>query len=418
MKVNIISHTDKSGGASRAAYRLLKSLNKKKIKTEMIVSRKLTDDYQVKSASKFKQNLSSIINIFSRYIQSKQKTKNPILHSSNFFGSNVFNMIQKSNADIINLHWINSETLSIKQIKKINKPIVMTLHDMWAFCGSEHLSIDSEMSEFRLGYKEKKSESDYISGINLNKRVWDRKIKYWNTPFVIITPSRWLAKCTRESRLFRDWEIYTIPNALDTTVYKPIDKNMAKEFFNFPKNKKIIGFGAMGGGDDPNKGFDLLKEALEKLSDKCDYHCVIFGQSKPINAHNISIDTEYVGRLYDDYSMSLFYNAIDVMVVPSRQESFGQTASEAQSCGVPVVAFNSTGLTDVIQHKVTGYLAEPFSTSDLVFGIEWIFRNHDLIDFKKNARFRAITLWSMDVIATQYEDIFSKILSRSSKRIS
>lgn len=60
------------------------------------------------------------------------------------------------------------------------------------------------------------------------------------------------------------------------------------------------------------------------------------------------------------------------MAVPSRLETFGQTASEAHACGTPVVAFNTGGLADIVAHRETGYLATPFDAQDLATGIEWV----------------------------------------------
>jgi glycogen synthase len=75
-------------------------------------------------------------------------------------------------------------------------------------------------------------------------------------------------------------------------------------------------------------------------------------------------------------ALGLLYGAADVMVVPSLQESFGQTGSEAQACGRPVVAFDCTGLRGVVQHLATGYLVEPFNVEGLAawlmaFRIYW-----------------------------------------------
>jgi len=58
--------------------------------------------------------------------------------------------------------------------------------------------------------------------------------------------------------------------------------------------------------------------------------------------------------------------------VPSRHETFGQAASEAQACGTPVVAFSVGGLQDIVLPKKTGFLAEPFEALSLAAGISWV----------------------------------------------
>lgn len=62
----------------------------------------------------------------------------------------------------------------------------------------------------------------------------------------------------------------------------------------------------------------------------------------------------YAGRVVDDPRLRLLHDAADVMVVPSRQEAFGQSASEAHACGTPVVAFRPGGLTDIVDARGTG----------------------------------------------------------------
>lgn len=412
MKINIVSHSDTVGGAARAAYRLHQALIKNGLISEMIVKVKQSDDFTVvASPSKLLQTFSRGVGFLSNNCNRLQKTKSPTLHSFNFIGSYVFRKIQSSNAEIINLHWINAETLTIKQISKINKPIILTLHDMWAFCGSEHLSVDTGFSQFRLGYDKKTKDSDHISGIDLNYFTWCRKKKYWNKPFTIVTPSTWLSKCVRESKLFSGWDVHTIPNTLNTDVFKPMERNVARKVLNLPQNKKLIGFGAMGGGADPNKGFDLLVDALLHLDNKTDYHCVVFGQSAPKDVPNFGLPVIYLGHLHDDATLALFYNAIDVMVVPSRQEAFGQAASEAQASATPVVAFRTTGLIDVVEHQTTGYLAKPFEASDLACGISWCL--NDEFRYKSlslAARERAKNLWSEKVVALQYRSLYEAVL--------
>ncbi|MEZ9667163.1 glycosyltransferase [Vibrio breoganii] len=412
MKIDIISHSDSLGGAARASLRLHRALLKENIDSSLIVKSCTTDQQRVISCSRIGQIYYRGLSYFSSKIGRLQKTRSSIIHSFNFFGSFVFKRIMSRKSDVVNLHWINAETLSIKQISKINKPVVMTLHDMWAFCGAEHLSVDDENSMFRKGYSLNDRNSDYIAGVNLNYLTWKRKQKYWNKPFILVTPSRWLSKCASESKLFRGWEIHTIPNPLDTDMFKPIDKSVARQLLNVDQDKIIIGFGAMGGGQDPNKGFDLLVDALNNLPNPDKYLCVILGQSHGSGTpSNINIDIKYVGHLHDEASLVAFYNALDVMVVPSKQENLPQTATEAQSCGIPVVAFNTTGLKDVVVHKVTGYLAEPFEPVSLARGIEWCVSDRG-IDCSLNARKRAVELWAEGVITLQYLNVYEKALDR------
>lgn len=413
MKINIVSHSDISGGAARAAYRLHRALIDNDFQSRMLVKQKISDDYTVIPITPAPQYyLSKVVTFFSSLLLKLQRTKNPVLHSANFFGSKVYHEIQSSDADVINLHWINFETLSIKQIGQINKPIVMTLHDMWAFCGGEHYCNDNTSSRFRLGY-EPQNKQDISPGIDLNRLIWSKKMKKWEKKFTIVTPSTWLSQCARDSKLFSGWDIHTIPNALNTDVFKPVNKIFARDLLNLPLNKKIIGFGAIGGGSDPRKGFDLLQDALNKLSSDESSISVVFGQSTPENIPELALPLLYIGRLYDDETLALLYNAIDVMVVPSRQENLPQTATEAQACGCPVVSFNSTGFPDAIEHKITGYLAKPFDTQDLAYGIEWCLTNNADGSLSQNCRDRAVSLWSFFNVANQYAKLYERLIISS-----
>ena len=82
-----------------------------------------------------------------------------------------------------------------------------------------------------------------------------------------------------------------------------------------------------------------------------------------------------LGETNNTLFLAKLYNISDVMCVPSRQETFGQTAVEAQACGTPVVAFNTSGLIDVINHKETGYLAKPYDVKDYSLGIQMLLEN-------------------------------------------
>ena len=315
--------------------------------------------------------------------------------------------------EIVNLHWMGRHTLSIEEIGQINKPVVWTLHDMWPFCGAEHSVPDVPDARFKIGYKaDNRTKGE--TGPDMNRSVWDRKRKSWERPMTLVCPSRWLAKCASESLLFRDWPVHCIPQPLDLKRWKPINKDYARDLLGLPHNSQIVLFGAIGGEADPNKGADLLRSALQHLKEqgKENFHLVVFGQSEPDKPTPVEYPVTYTGRLQDDLSLIATYCAADLMIVPSRQEAFGQTASEAHACGVPVVAFNVSGLPDIVEHQVTGYLAKPFDTEDLAAGIAWVLegpvRRRSLGDA---ARESVLQKFSEEVVAKAYSSLYDQVFA-------
>ena len=69
------------------------------------------------------------------------------------------------------MHWINNEFISIKEIGKINIPIVWTFYDMWPFCGAEHYTFEKRYIN---GY-ENSNKPIENNGVDLNKIIWEQK---------------------------------------------------------------------------------------------------------------------------------------------------------------------------------------------------------------------------------------------------
>ena len=78
-----------------------------------------------------------------------------------------------------------------------------------------------------------------------------------------------------------------------------------------------------------------------------------------------------MGRFDNEFKLAELINCADLLVLPSRMDNLPQTGLEAQACGLPVVAFNTNGIKDLIDHKIDGYLSEPFDVDSLKDGIEW-----------------------------------------------
>ena len=220
---------------------------------------------------------------------------------------------------------------------------------------------------------------------------------------------RWLAKCARESYLFRDFDI-VLSTPLPLDIYKTWPKN-SKQLFGLESNLPTILFGALSGNTDPRKGWDLLYESLKILEcQKFQFQIVILGQSEERVSLSLNSKVTYIQKLSDDYSLATLYSASDLVVVPSRIDNLPQMAMEAQACGIPVAGFNCTGMPDGVEHQKTGYLAKAYDVKDLANGIYWILSSDERkSSLGLEARKRAVELWSEEKITRQYESIFLKL---------
>lgn len=416
MKILHLSTYDTNGGAAKAAYRLHHGLKHMGVDSQMLVQVKFSNDADViatgskivKKYPKLKPHLDSLPKLFFRPYDQTKRTP----FSVQWLPSSIESRITEIEPDIINLHWISGGLINIETISQLNKPIVWTLHDMWAFTGGCHYSQKCDR------YKESCSNCPQMPAkcnVDLSRWVWQRKENAWNSiNGTLVTPSQWLANCAASSSLLKNWRIEVIPNGLDTEIYKPFEQAVVRKMLQLPQDKHLILFGAENATSNSRKGFHLLKSALENLSktdwsNKCEL--VVFGGTKSENSPDLRFKTHYLGRINDEKSLATVYSAVDIMVVPSIQESFGQTASESLACGTPVVAFNTTGLKDIVDHKQNGYLAKAFDTEDLARGIAWILEDKDRLKKLSNySREKVEQQFTQTLQAQRYKYLYEQVV--------
>jgi len=401
------------GGAAIAANRLHNALLKNGVDSKMLVCEKTSDDTTVIGpSSKLSKYSPKFRNLISHSILKLQKTTNPVQHSLNYFPTGIHKLINSMDIDIVNLHWVNAEMISIKEIAKINKPTVWTLHDSWAFCGAEHHPALDNDTRYVEGYIiNNRNASD--SGIDINRWVWNKKNRSWKVATMsIVCPSTWLYKNCLGSSLFKNNNIYNIPNCISTDDFSPIDKATARELIGLPPNKKYILFGAVKSTSHPLKGYDLLLKALEKLENLSKVELLVFGSLDSDSELQKNIKIRALGHLYDHLSLKLLYNVSDVFVSPSMQENLSNVIMESLVCGTPVVAFDIGGNKDMIKHKVNGYLVDPFYTDDLANGIAWVLDNSEEKQLAVSARKMAKEKFSEEKVVKQYISFYQSILRR------
>ena len=405
MKVLIVSTYDTIGGAARAAFRLCEALNQEGVPSQMLVAEKGSYSANVQRLSGHRRRLVRRLTTphVLPHLLNLQTSHNSNYRSLAIYGTGAVETINRSDADVVNLHWVQGEMFSVGDLMRIRKPVVWTLHDMWAFCGAEHYADDGAGARWRTGYT-RANRDPQDRGLDLDRWVWRRKAYRWRRPLHLVTPSHWLGDCCQESELFRDWSVEAIPNPLDLDTFRPWPKELARGAFKLPLEKKLILFGADGADPSGRKGVDLLHAAMCRFAGNgIDAHGVIFGRSAPGNPPDVGFPLHWTGRLNDDISLALLYSAADVMAVPSRMDNLPQTGTEAQCCGCPVVAFRVGGLSDIVDHQKTGYLADPFDTEDLAQGIRWVLEDPERrAALSTEARARAIRKWDTASIVKRY----------------
>jgi glycosyltransferase involved in cell wall biosynthesis len=280
---------------------------------------------------------------------------------------------------------------------------------MWAFTGGCHYD------ELCGAYKNKCGECTVLASKrkkDISRKIFNRKQKTYLklVNMTIVGLSNWLAMCAKNSSLLQEKKIVNLPNPIDSDVFQAFDKLKARELWGLPKNKKLVLYGAMGATSDPRKGFNELGDAFKNI-DRDDVEFVVFGASTPLNPPNIGCKTNYIGRLSDDVSLVTLYSAVDVMIVPSKQENLSNAIMESLACATPVVGFDIGGNSDLIEHKKNGYLAQPFDAPDLANGIEWVLDNENYDEFCFNARDKVMREFDSKIVAEKYIQLYKEIIN-------
>ncbi len=410
-------------GAGRAALRIHRALVDSGYDSYMRVLDPYRDDDRVKSGEPPLTLTSRTARLarqrWRTYAERGWSTPNPVIHTFGGQSAHLLHELNDSDADILNLHSI-SRMLSVRDIARLRKPLVWTFHDMWAFCGGEHYADDGVEARFRRGYlPDNRPEQE--RGPDLNRRTWQAKKHSWaKQQFTVVCPSRWLAECTAGSILFRNAPVQVIPNALDTEgTWQPMPREAARAVLRLPAHKRLVLMGAEGGTTDPRKGGDLLRDMMDRFVQRQpdEVELMIYGQSGATALEHWPCRVHWLGTVRDDRVLVAAYSAADAMVVPSRQDNLPNTAVEAQGCGLPVIAFATGGLPEIVSHRTSGWLAKPFDVDDLAEGLLWVLQDEARrLALGRSAREHAVERFSPRVVADQYAALYARVLEEGRGR--
>jgi len=209
-------------------------------------------------------------------------------------------------------------------------------------------------------------------------------------------------------------EVKVIPNGVDTGLYRPMDRAIARERLGLPTNRKLIMFCAVNATTERNKGFECLQVALRMVSRRAhDVDAIVVGAGAPKAPPDLGLPVHYVGHCHDDVTLALYYCAADVVVIPSEEENLPNTILEAMASGTPCVAFRVGGIPDMIRNEVNGCLAKPRDPEDLCRGISFVLEDHERwMSFSEDCRTTAVREYDVNVTAKRHAALYEEILGR------
>jgi len=277
-------------------------------------------------------------------------------------------------ADVLHLHWTQFGFLSLHSMEslfRLGKPIVWTLHDMWAFTGGCHYSGSCERYQTHCQhcpFLRRPADHD------LSFRIFEqKKALFQQAPLTFVTPSQWLGQLLHQSELAGHFSRHVLPNPIDTSRFRPADDRVAvRRQLALPVDKRLLLFGSFNTSD-PRKGFRYVVEALNRVKDQLlDTELVVFGKSDGAALASLPLPVHCLGSVSSEERMIALYQAADALVIPSLEDNFPNTVIESLACGTPVIGFRTGGIPEQIRHQQTGYLAQSGSSDDLAAGIRWV----------------------------------------------
>ncbi|MCR4853250.1 MAG: glycosyltransferase family 4 protein [Prevotella sp.] len=413
MRVLIVNTSERTGGAAVAANRLMVALNNNGVKARMLVRDKSTDDLLVSQwGGGWRGQWNFLLERLSVWLRLRLRRKHLWDLDVACAGTDITSTREFQEADVVHLHWVNQGMLSLKDIRRIldsGKRVVWTMHDMWPATAICHLTM--ECRQFTTGC----CRCPYLPGggsdNDLSAKTWRRKQKMLEgRQITFVACSEWLASEARESALLKGQRVVSIPNPIDTSIFRPADKVASRQKLGLPTDMKLILFVSQR-VTNRNKGMDYLAKACESI---CEHQPQLAQQTALVvlGGHAEEVKSTFPMKVFpqgyvsDPRRIAALYNASDLFVLPSLSENLPNTIMEAMACGVPCVGFRTGGIPEMIDHKKNGYVANYRDADDLANGLTWVLSEADAEALSKDALHKVGRCWSQSSVAKRYIEVY------------
>lgn len=257
--------------------------------------------------------------------------------------------IDKLSPDLIHLHNIHGYYLNVpllfRYLRKIQKPVVWTFHDVWPITG--HCSYFGDCEKWKTSCSHCPRLGEYP------KSFYDRSVKNYKQKkemfsgidsLTLVSPSEWLADILKESYL-GNYPVQVINNGIDRDIFKPGDKTELRKKHGFDENDKIILGVATMFAKEERKG---LKFFIEMAGILKDYKFVLVGLDSGDTVQRLPENILAVKRVENARILAEYYSLSDIFCNPTLEDNYPTVNMEAMACGTPVVAFNTGGIKEQV----------------------------------------------------------------------
>jgi D-inositol-3-phosphate glycosyltransferase len=218
-----------------------------------------------------------------------------------------------------------------------------------------------------------------------------------------------------------------VPPGVDHTVFLPGDRGAARERLHLSGLRLALYVGRLQSHKGPDVAIRTVAEVIARdpVATADLVLAVVGGPSGPDKGAEVAHLMELASALgvgervmlfpaLPQHKLADFYSAADVALVPSRSESFGLVALEAQACGTPVVAARVGGLRHVVSDGITGFLVEGHDPSDHAERLLQLLTDRDLQDRMGREAARQAPRFTWDATTDSVLAVYHEVLGLAS----
>jgi glycosyltransferase involved in cell wall biosynthesis len=413
MALNILflNTSQDGGGASKIARILLNYFDFNNYECKLLVKRKIKEERNIEQL-----HFGNKFIVYFHYLLS-------LMHR--FLGFEYFPTLQSirlrrylTDNTIVNLHNIHGDLFDIDFINKIPDtiPVIITMHDSWYYTGhcAHHFDCDNWRNMNCSPCLYPSTPPKIVFDNAKRNRLYKLNALKRRSNLILVSPSSWLLNELNSIDELEFVEKILIPNGINLNVFWPVDRSQYKNNIEDVNSPFVIVSTASSIEKNPFKFFDLALLSIRKLSlcanKEITFLCI--GSNSPdINEGNLTV--KFI-PFSDQNTVASIMRQGHVFLHLAKAETFGLVIIEAMASGLPVVASNIGGITDLVINGINGYLVEN-KTKNVVDALLCMINQTDLLFRLSNGAVLTAKNYDETIMCERYLQLFQRMTNEDFK---